>query len=311
MMSFEDRLAAVEVDLEDTHVILHKPKSPRGDLLATLPQILSTRCNAFDVYQATHNAPAERTLRKKRNWITSFVKIGEVPQTGGSAWLFSGLYRHVGGSLRKADDLLNQPDMKWLRDTYGHLHELDHRDKTEWYWFDLKRDSRLDDFRGKLVIGAKATRAYVRLGNSLRADVLTMCNDGSFDAGPPSWRRMRLSSGMLSVLPPSWVDSLGLWNGIYLITDQRNGAQTVAATEKDQSLLSAFQRYAYPIDGGKPNDERRDTRQFSFRILECQPCHLAVKDASKKKQIWTERLRIQSPCWDDSLSSHAVVGPWA
>ena len=97
-MQFNDLLRMAGIDPKQVNVILHSPQ--HAEFSKVLPTLVHTRRAALDMYQATHNPPAELALKKGRPLAAVFVKVGQGRQ------VFVGLYDNLGWRSRPWGEIL-------------------------------------------------------------------------------------------------------------------------------------------------------------------------------------------------------------
>ena len=258
--------------------------------MVLLPGLVRTRRAAMETYQAAHGINAERALSRGRPWVASFVKTGPGRVRGTSTMLFAGLYRNEGGRRVPRVDIAANPEVRWLYDTFGSFEELDEPGWSHWTWFDLRLSDRLSKLQGRLAIDVRLTQSYVRLAENLDAPVTALHAESAFDAAPPSWRKMRPSTGMLAALPAAWAAKLAEWRGIYLIVDESDGARYVGSASGTENLLGRWREHVAGERGITVGLAARDPRRFRFSILERVSPDATAGDVSRLEQTWMERL---------------------
>lgn len=174
-LSFNDLLAMAGVAPQDVNVILHSP-APRDFALA-LPALCISRPEVLMAYQATHSGGAERALLSSRPLLASFVRIEPGSANGQSRLMFAGIFEKRGSRMRRHAEITAEPEVRFLLETFRNgadygwfLENPDH----EYRWFDTQPVDILSELRGRLLIGARLTRTYVRLAENLNAPVLAI-----------------------------------------------------------------------------------------------------------------------------------------
>lgn len=245
----------------------------------------------METYSASHSVNAERALLQGRSFVATFVKVGAGRLLGRSAMLFAGLYRNHGGILKTKAEISDDPEVDWLRKTFGYFPELDDPSWTEGLWFNLQLDDQLQELQGRLVIDVRLTQSYVRLADRLDAPVSAIHAESAFDAAPPNWRKMRPSAGMLRALPSSWASRLREWRGIYMIIDESDGARYVgSAYGEDVNLLGRWQQHVAGDAGVTVQLAQRDPVNFRFSILERVSPDMLADDVIRIERTWMDRL---------------------
>lgn len=275
------------------NVMLHSPHAREGDLLRMLPGLVRTRPRAMECWQAYHSINAERALSQGRPWVASFVKTGAGRREGTAAMLFAGLYGNPGPRRRPREEILADPEVRWLHGTFGSFEQLDDAGWDAWTWFDLTLTDRLSDLRGRLVVETQLNRSYVRLAENVDAPVTAIHAESAFDAAPPSWQEMRPSAGMLGVLPPSWAAKLREWRGIYLIVDERDGARYVGSAYGEENILGRWQAHVAGDHGITAGLRDREPASFRFSILELTAPSASADEVIRLEQTWMDRLHTR------------------
>lgn len=289
-LAFNDILDRAGIAPKDVNVMLHSPRSGQGDFLAMLPGLVRTRRAAMETYQASHTIHAERSLSRGRPWVASFVKTGPGLRPGHSAMLLVGFYRNAGGRPRPRAEIEADPEVRWLRETFGMFRELDDPAWQCWTWFDLTLSADLAALQGRLLIEVRLVQSYVRLAEELAAPVLAIHQASAFDAAPPSWRDMRPTAGMLAALPPAWAAKLVGWRGISLSVDETDGARYVGSAAGAENLLGRWRQHVSRDGGVTVGLADRDLRRFRFSILERVSPDATPGEVSRLEQTWMDRL---------------------
>jgi hypothetical protein len=285
MLTLLDVLALAGLDPRTVNVMLHSPKE--RELRMMLPHLAGERRALVEAYQATHNRPAETSLRKGRPWVAAFVMQSDDRVQGRAPMLFMGLYENRGCTDRPAADILAQPDICELRDTYG-LKFDDLRDPHPWFHFQLS--DRMAALRGRLLCHVRLTPSYVRLAEKLEAPVAAIHEIGRFETTPPPWRRWIVSAAMLRDMPPAWAAVLREWRGVYLIVDQTDGARYVGSAYGADNLLGRWRAHVQGDQGITAKLRARNPAHFHFAILERMGPDDPDEDVIGREMTWIARL---------------------
>ncbi|MEO0487375.1 MAG: GIY-YIG nuclease family protein [Pseudomonadota bacterium] len=291
MFTLQDVLTRAGIAPQDVNVMLHSPRD--GDMLTMLPGLVRTRRHAMETYQAAHSPLAERTLSQGRPWVASFVKTGPGRAPGTSAMLFAGLYQNHGGTRTPRAEIEANEEVQWLYRSFGAFAEIARDDWTHWTWFDLRLDDALADLQGRLLIETRLTQTYVRLAENIDAPIAAIHATSTFDAGPPPWRDMVISGGLLRALPLSWAAKLREWRGIYHILDASDGARYVGAAYGADNLLGRWQQHVAGAAGITAKLRARDPLNFRFSILERLAPDLDAREVTRREQTWMTRLHTR------------------
>jgi hypothetical protein len=115
--------------------------------------------------------------------------------------------------------------------------------------FEMTRDNRLDEYKGRLSIewGPGARRWAQRA--SARPKPIRAIRDQEEPHFPPV-SEFCVDVAEVPALPTSWQARLAGIKGIYLLVDQRTGEQYVGSAKGEDSFLGRFMAYARTGDGG-------------------------------------------------------------
>lgn len=291
-LTFHDVLAAEGIAPADLTVILHSP----GERLlqAVLPSLVKTRRAAMEAYQATHSPGAEAALRRGRPWVAAFVKVGQDVPSSHSRMLFAGLYRNSEPRERTYAEIMADPEVRFLHETFGTHHEMIGRDPNRtWTWFDMQLDPRMEALQGRLVLSVRLTPNYVRRGEKLEARVRAIHEMSTFDADPPDWRDWVLDAKVIRAIPPGWAARLREWRGIYLICDRSDGARYVGSAYGETNLLGRWITHVEGDAGVTAQLAARDPAGFRFSILERLAPDMAPRDVIAIEHGWMTRLQTR------------------
>lgn len=295
ILLFNDLLVAAGVAPHDLNVILHSPV-PR-DFARALPALCLSRPDVLTTFQATHSQAAERALLSARPLVASFVRIDGNAAAGRSRLLFAGMFEKRGSRLRRHAEITAEPGVQFLLETFRNGADyrwmLDEPER-EHRWFDMPPVETLGFLRGRLIIGARLTRSYIRLAENLDAPVLAILEEGMFDAPPPDWRVLTLTAAEVRSLPPSWATRLAEWRGVYLIVDESDGARYVGAAYGETNLLGRWQAHVAGVQGVTMELAGRETRNFRFAILERVSPDMPAEDVIRLEQTWMDRLATRA-----------------
>ncbi len=296
MLVLNDLLRHVGIDPRDVNVILHSPceQGRGGDLKTIMPTLPRTRPRAVMVYNAILGGGATRALAQGRAYAAAFTQADDSMNGGRRRMLFLGLYRNPGKRMRPHAEVMADLDVAWLNREFGYLgdpasHPADHA----WPWFDLEPDNRLSDMPGRLVVAARLTPSYVRKAENLDASVAAILETSTFDAPPPDWREMAATAAFVRVMPPGWASKLAEWRGVYLITDEADGARHVGSACGAENMLGRWRAHVAGPRGITAELRRRETSRFRFSILEPMSPAATAEEVIAREQTWMERLHTR------------------
>lgn len=273
----------------DVNVILHSPSDRRFSEL--MPGLAKTRRGIIEAYHATHSAHAAAALKQGRRWAAVFLKTDASVIRPRWRMLFLGLYENRGCRPLTHAEIRAHPDVCWLRqNTTTYQDFVGTPDDAVAEWFDLAQSERMAQLQGRLVVDVRLTPNYIRRGENIDAPVSAIHAEGVFDAAPPDWRAMTPTGGILRELPPGWAARLREWRGIYLITDERDGARYVGSAYGEQNLLGRWLEHVSGERGVTVGLASRDPSTFRFSVLERVSPDAQPHEVIRLEQTWMTRL---------------------
>lgn len=281
-MEFNDLLRLAGVDQAATAVMLHAPVGTalRRGLLA----LAHEEPALFDAYQDNHPSNAEATM-KRRSVAASFVM-----QEGDNA-RFVGLYQNRGWTFRSSADLDAHPIRRQLEARFqrrGFLERVG--DDAGRAVFDLVPMEPLSDLRGRLVVRRTPGRAYMRLAEKNRLEVVEISCSAQFAPPAPDWKDFIVNGTEVRLLPQSWRARLREWRGIYLIIDPKDGARYVGCAYGAENLLGRWSAHVGGDAGVTVELKGRDPAGFRFSILELVAPVAESGDVFHAEKRWKQTL---------------------
>lgn len=269
---------------EDVSVILHTTNLQ--PLRRMLPHIVVERPELFEAYQSVHSDQATATLLG-RQYAASFVPAENGKMT------FAGLYRIAGAAKRSVGEIYNDERYGVLEVEYGATDTAPqkHIDKGgEQVQFTLELMEKLGHFRGCIQILAPEGRTYVRIAANLDAQVVVLSQESLLVAPAPDWDQFIATGSMVRALPPSWAGRLREWRGIYLITDESDGARYVGSAYGQSNLLGRWCEHVAKDEGVTKELSKRDPLNFRFSILQLLAQDEEAEKVIAVEQNWMKRL---------------------
>lgn len=287
-MDFNALLTMSGLNLRDVAVMLHNPAQAHEKNL--LMALVDEYPDLFVVYQDNHPPGAEATL-KRRKFAASFV-VG----TDGVAH-FVGVYRVMGWrdmSAREMDGDLRRIAMRerYRGRSFAELAAETGRDGRA--VFDLAPLPELAELKGRLIALRPAGRNYMRLAENTRLPVLEIRREARFAPPPPDWREFVVTTDELRVMPRDWAGRLAGWRGIYLITDEKDGARYVGSAYGAENLLGRWRAHVAKDKGVTAELGQRDTSSFRFSILQLLLHDADATEVHALEANWKTRLHTRS-----------------
>lgn len=284
-MHFQSLLTCLDQPLDQIALCLHKPPDPRERNALAL--MIDEAPDLFETYQSTHAKRPEATL-KSRRIMASFVmrNPGEL--------VLVGIYRQDGWSARSGAELDADPKFGAAWDLLGKptdfAREAARKGMAGWAQFDLVALPDLADLKGRLVVRDPGSRAYMRRAETTPLEILEISRTPDLSPPMPDWRELVLDTPTLRVLPPRWAESLRHWRGVYLITDETDGAQYVGAAYGEENLLGRWRAHVAGETGITARLARRNPAHFRFSILDLLSPAATIDEVTRAEQQWMTRL---------------------
>ena len=279
-------LAEAGIAPEEVAVAFHTPDEPR--LRRLLPFIAQRRPDLFDRYQNNHPRGIESTL-KARPLLLAFLDIG------GGGQILEGLHRVAGwevwGRARIAADAVFAEIARMIAPAAPEA-RLDRMAQRA--IFELGRDARLAELRGRLVVARPPGRRHVRLAENLDLPLLALFEEPALAGLPPPWRELTLTAAEVRTLPESWAARLREWRGIYLIVDEADGARYVGAAYGADNILGRWQAHAAGDTGVTAELRARDPVTFRFSTLERVSPDMPAEEVTALEATWKDRLHTRA-----------------
>lgn len=287
-MEFNALLTLSGFDPRDVAVMLHTPVQSHEK--HALMALVDDYPDLFEAYQDNHPPGPEATL-KRRKLAASFV-VGTNSEAS-----FVGMYRIAGWRDLSALELDANTRRRALNERYrgrsfSQLAAESGRDGRA--VFDLVPLPELSDLKGRLVVQRTPGRAYMRLAENTKLTVLEIKRDPRFSPPPPDWRDFVVSTDDLRVLPRDHAARLAGWRGVYLITDERDGARYVGSAYGVENLLGRWRAHVAKDKGVTAELGQRDTSSFRFSILQLLLHDADATDVQAMEANWKTRLHTRS-----------------
>lgn len=284
-MDFNDLLRAQSIVPDSVALALHKVSGIAGR--RTLCALAAEDEVAFDAHQSTHPSIPQATL-SARAYMASFVPGAD------SEMQFVGLYEISGFHVATREEL--EVDKGFLR-MLALLENLTHEEALRAtarfvgrLRFSFSRVSALDELRGRLSVRDPGARNYMRRAETTRLAVAQITRRAGIALPMPAWDEVALTGTELAALPRDWRLQLAAWRGIYLITDQEDGARYVGAAYGEDNMLGRWRTHVSRSGGVTKELSKRSTAGFRFTILELVTPTASAEDVIARERNWMDRL---------------------
>lgn len=287
-MEFQALLTAHGIALREVALCLHKPSTPR--VRAALAVLAETAPELFDAYQSTHTATPEATL-KSRPIMASFLNRGEGEQ------VFLGLFRRIGWTDRLGEDLDADPRFQamhtHLMTPCSYADEARRRGIPGRAQFDLQQMAELGDLMGRLIVRDPGTRTFMRLAETTPLPIIEITRIPDLAPTMPPWWELAIDTPRLRTLPIRWAEQLRNWRGIYLITDEHDGARYVGAAYGEENLHGRWRAHIAREVRVTRKLALRNPETFRFSILELLSPAATIEVVTQAEQGWMLRLHTR------------------
>lgn len=286
-MEFNTLLTLSGFDPRQVAVMLHTPVQTHEK--NALMAMVDDYPDLFEAYQDNHPPGPEATL-KHRELAASFVVGAD------SEAIFVGLYRIAGWRHLTAVELDADPRRRAVNERYrgrsfADLAAESGRDGRA--VFDLVPLPELADLKGRLIVRRTSGRAYMRLAENAALTILEIKRDRRFSAPPPDWRDFVVTTAELRVLPRDHAARLEGWRGVYLITDEKDGARYVGSAYGVENLLGRWIAHVAKEMGVTAELGLRDTSSFRFSILQLLLHDAGAEEVIAAENSWKDRLHTR------------------
>lgn len=284
MFEVNDYLRQAGLAPETTALCFHKPVERA--FTRFLPSIAQQEPQLLEAYQCTHSDRAAALLRTCRH-MASFIGLGD------GRMLFEGLFEVGGAVMRPVSEIAAIPEIQRLYDDFGVCSEFFEGFSQSWLWFDLVRAPQLADLAARLIVARPETGGHMRRAGDLAVPVLALAGEPVAAQPVPDWPGIVLLAREVLTLPQTWAEPLAALQGVYLVTDETDGAQYVSATETGEDLLTCWRAHARGRRETAAGIRHRDPLHFRFSILELFGPGMVGTAAAELTESWIERLHTR------------------
>jgi hypothetical protein len=173
----------------------------------------------FNAYQQAQGPKLEKAMRgRDARYVASFIRY----QPGKA--LFVGLYRIEGSRPLTYEKFWSVPAYIEMKKRFGMRGFIREGGRASCLWFDLTlQEDFYAPWKGKLVVGWPAGKAYCRRAHRNVIPVVAVLEDSALDAPMREWKEIDLTWDELAVLPKPWQAAMKEWRAVYFIFDEADG----------------------------------------------------------------------------------------
>ena len=262
VLTFNDVLTSAGLDPSTVRLARHRDPDAREQ---SIYSAWKTEPELVEKYQAIQN----RRVWKIGEFVASFV----VTPSPGNETLFIGLYKVESVCTCGA----------------GELEPLTGKDVSGFDRFEMARDDRLDEYKGRLSVEwGPGARTWVQRA-SAQSKPIRAIRDQEEPPFPPV-SQFCTDVDEVPGLPPSWQARLASIKGIYLLVDEKTGEQYVGSAKGEDSFLGRFMDYARTGHGGNAELRSRPGAKYRASILEVVDQQLPDHKIETIESWWKAKL---------------------
>lgn len=266
MIQFNTLLKSAGIDPANTRLLRHSHRSRQAQLY----QDAIRQHPRFEEYQSSQSNPNVIDQMNSAEILASFVV------DPGGRTVFVGLWR-VKGS--KED---------YIADPYGSAPRGDERRHVV---FELEWQEVLEHYRGRIVVdwggGERAWLQYAHRRDKEIVEIRRIAEEPLF----PGVSRFTSPLHQLESLPATWLESLRVTRGIYILVHRTSGAQYVGSATGPDGFLGRWRGYT---DGHGGNAALRElghqANEYDVRILETVGSGASLEDVYELESAWKDKL---------------------
>lgn len=279
MLKFNTILEANGIDPHDVQLVRHKDRGPTG----VTPFFLM--CNALDQFEHYQSLQGRAVFRRKL--LAAFV----VAPPPSAETIFVNLYA-IGTPQRNAATetcplrlKVFEPGRHWK--------------------YPLLVDERLSSFSKKLVIEwGEGYRSWVQRSDRQNKTVLEI-RGNFFEPQFPHYLEFKQHILEIPTLFSSWKTSLRQSKGVYLLVDQKDGAQYVGSATGEHGFLGRWLAYAKDGHAGNVTLKARNHKEYVVTILETAGSAMDRNAILAREALWKEKLGSRADRLGDEFGLNA------
>tara|TARA_Y100001934_G_scaffold274482_1_gene366942 strand:- start:383 stop:1273 length:891 start_codon:yes stop_codon:yes gene_type:complete len=174
----------------------------------------------------------------------------------------------------------------------GKIHSLQGDTMDDCEEYDLKYDSRLREYEGKLILGGWQGRNIKRIIAKFKEKLFIK----SILDEPPeiefSYQEFIWSTDKISKIPHTWQNHLRQLVGVYCLVDQAGWQYIGSAYSEKGGFLGRWKEYEKNGHGGNTKLQKipKEKRVYSVTILETAPSSYNDKQIIKLEEKWKKKL---------------------
>ena len=225
---------------------------------------------AFEVYQRLQKKENRTKFSRPRFWASFVVTLN-------GDTMFVGLYASTYKGLLAEDTRRPHKDGTDLAES------LD--------CYDLRLDSRLEEFYGRLLIEwGDGMRSFVQRAEKQNKQVVELSRQVREDEFPGFLNFMQPLSKIRS-LPQSWTKRLKEATGVYLLTCPKTKEQYVGKASGGEGFWHRWMEYVKTGHGGNIKLKSREYSDYQVSILEVAGSGSTEKDILAMESLWMKKLQ--------------------
>jgi hypothetical protein len=154
-------------------------------------------------------------------------------------------------------------------------------------FYDIRRDERLADFAGHLVVDwGHGFRAWVQRAD-LREKAVMEIKKEITEKPFPGFTGFCWDVDQIAAVPLTWQEVLKSVKGVYLLVCTETGKQYVGSAKGEESLWGRFLGYAATGHGGNIELQRRGKKSYRVTVLEVVNSDIGIE---RIEEAWKKKL---------------------
>lgn len=261
-LSFNRLLRDAGLPLDATRLVRHQ--DARGGGGRTPYELWLAQDGSLDRYQQIQS----KACFKAGQWLASFVAtpLGET--------LFAGIHRvHGVGKVPE-----------------GTLDPVGGHDVSGLFDFDIRRESALAEYAGRLVVDWGAGyRAWIQRADNRDKPIVEL-RRSAVDPAFPGFAAFRHPIRSLDTVAQSWRAALAAVGGVYLLVSQDTGKAYVGSAYGAGGFWARWEHYSRTGHGGNQGMRLAADQDYLVSILEVASSTASEREIIRMEALWKDKL---------------------
>lgn len=165
------------------------------------------------------------------------------------------------------------------------------------FFYDIQRDDRLGEYRGKLVVDwGKGYLAWTQRASKQDKPVLEI-RRAVVDPAFPGFTNFRHDVATIETIPEAWKEVLRAVKGVYVLACQETGDLYIGSAKGGESLWGRFVEYAANGHGGNVELKKRGPMPYQVSVLEIANSGEGIErlEEAWKQKLLTRQFGLNDP----------------